>query len=185
VSTAIGFECDGGVVLAADRGLVRDGRVVSTDLDRLWEFADGAVGLAAVGGADAAGRRRDDPDAVRRSFDAALREYRVDRGVPTAAAAARLAADVAEEFGADLVLAARDDDGVARVRAVRADGSVAETATVAVGSGVGIALGALEGVDRGVGLDAAAAAARDLLEGVAGRDTETAEAVDVRTLADG
>lgn len=217
MSTAIGFECDGGAVLAVDRGLVRDGRVVSRDRRRLFDAddlgvtgtheaarADAPLAVAVVGGEVAGSeatetsvasgdgvktggepRFTDDPERLRRELGGELRSYALDRGPPSLEPLTNLLVDLAADVGVDVVLAARDEDGRARVRAVLADGTVVDDDVVAVGTGSDLALGGLEGLDREVDPDEVAARARELLGDVAARDVATGEAVDVWTLRDG
>lgn len=170
--TVIAFECSDGAVVAADRTVVRGDTVTSTNQNRLLEFDD--CGGAAV----------DDPDAVRRELDAALREYRADRGgAPSVDALAAVAEDVLRSVGTDAGLTARDDDGVARVVGIYADGSVITGSPLALGSGAEQALGRLEGADTDVSLSEAADLATTILRGVAERDTRTGDEVDVFRLS--
>lgn len=170
--TIIAFESDGGVVVAADRTVVRGDTVASKNVDRLLEFDD--CGGAVV----------DDPDETRRQLDVKLREYRTEHGdSPTVEPYTRLLRDVLRDVGTDAVAAARDDSGEAQVRALYANGSVLEDPPLALGTGAELALGRLE-ASRPSELEAAAEFARDVLAGVAERDTRTGEEHDVWTLAD-
>lgn len=174
--TVIGFECADGAVVAADRTVVQGDTVASTSQNRLLEFDD--CGGAAV----------DDPDTVRRELDVALREYRGENAQPPDVDAfAAIAEDVTQSVGTDVGLTARDEDGVARVVGVYADGSLVTGSPLALGSGAELALGRLETADPGVSLDEAAELATTILEGVAERDTRTGNDVDVFSLesADG
>lgn len=174
MSTVIGFTCADGAVVAADRALVRGGKVVSTGRQRVFALDGVAVGVAG-----------DDPETVRRELDGELRSYRTERGRdPGVTATARLAAEVTEATGSDLVLLARDDDGAAQLRAVYADGGVLDDSPVALGTGAQLALGRLEGADTDVSTGAAASLAREVLAGVAERDAATGEECDVETLTD-
>jgi len=167
--TVIAFECDGGAVLAADRAVVRDGRLVSDRAERVRGF-DGH-GAAVL----------DDPTTVLRELDAALRQYRTERGDPGLAAFASLVRDAVADR-TDAALAARDDGGTARVRVVAPDGETLDDDCHARGTGAELALGRLEAADREVDTGAAADLARDALADVAERDPATVEAVDVWTL---
>lgn len=170
--TVIAFESDGGVVVAADRTVVRGNTVASTNAERLLEFDD--CGGAVV----------DDPDEARRKLDVELRSYRTDHGEsPTIEPYTRLLRDVVRDVGTDAVAAARDESGEAQVRSVYADGSVLEDPPLALGTGAELALGRLEAA-RPSELEAAAEFASDILAGVAERDTRTGEDHDVWTLAD-
>jgi len=169
--TVIAFESAEGVVVAADRTVVRGNTVASTSADRTLDFED--CGGAVV----------DDPDHARRELDAKLRKYRTDHGEsPTVEPFTRLVQEVAESVGTDAAVGARDEHGEAQLRAVYADGSVLEDPPLALGTGAELALGRLEGAGP-EDLDSAEAFARDVLAGVAERDTRTGEAHDVWTLA--
>jgi proteasome beta subunit len=170
--TVIAFESDGGVVVAADRTVVRGNTVASTRANRLLAFDD--CGGAVV----------DQPDEVRRKLDVELRRYRTEHGEsPTVEPYTRLLRDVVRDVGTDAVAAARDTAGEAHVRAVYADGSTLEDPPLALGTGAELALGRLEAA-RPSELAAAAEFASELLTGVAERDTRTGEEHDVWTLAD-
>lgn len=169
--TIVAFETSDGAVLAADRLVVSDNTVSSRNVDRIAGFDD--CGAAAIS----------DPDRFRRELDGKLREYETDHGDgPGIEPFTQLASEVASDVGTDAVVAARDDDGTARVRAVYADGSVIDDAPVALGTGAEMAFGRLEaGVPSG--LDDAESFAVELIEGVAERDTRTGDEADVWTLA--
>lgn len=172
MSTVIAFECDGGAVVAADRTIVRGGTVASENRNRLLEFE--GCGGAALG----------DPDRVRRELDAGLRKYRDERGhPPDIDAFAAIAERVVDDVGTDAALAGRDDNGVARVVAVYADGSILTGSPLALGTGAAGALGRLEGADTDVPLEEAGGLATAVLEDVAERDTGTGTDIDVFQLA--
>lgn len=175
MSTVIGFECDGGAVLAGDRTLVRSGSIASRSTDHVFEFGD--VGAAVVGSPGGL-------EEFERELDAELREYRTERGEPSIDAVERIASEVTQSAGVDAIVAVRDDDGVARVRAVSSDGSVLRDPVAALGSGSELALGRLEGADRDVPPDNGESLAREILETVAERDTETGDDVDLWRLED-
>lgn len=158
--------------MAADRLAVADGTVSSKHAERIADFAD--CGGAAVS----------DPDQFRRELDGERRGYETDHGEsPAIEPFTRMATEVASDIGTDAAVAARDGRGEALVRAVYADGSVIEDSPVALGTGAELAFGRLEnGVPAD--LDEAAAFARDLIEGVGGRDTRTGDEADVWTLPD-
>lgn len=169
--TVIAFECTDGAVVAADRTVVKGDTVASTDQNRLLSFDD--CGGAAV----------DDPDVVRRELDAELRAYEADHGGgPSLEALTAIAEEVLRSVGTDAGLAARDDEGVARVAAVYADGSVITGSPLALGTGAEQAVGRMETADTDVPLDEATELATTILQGVAERDTRTGENVDVFTL---
>jgi proteasome beta subunit len=168
VPTVVAFECDGGAVVAADRAVVRENRLVGE-----------RARLRAVDGYAAA--VLDDAETVLRRFESELRGHRTDRGDPSLSAATRLLA-AALEGVTDGVLAARDGDGVARVRLVTADGGSLTDDCHALGSGADLALGGLGASDRDVPPEAAADLARETLATVAERDPATGDAVDVATV---
>ncbi|WP_049981171.1 hypothetical protein [Halolamina rubra] len=169
--TVVAFETEGGAVVAADRLVVSNDRVSSRSANRIVDLGD--CGGAAV----------DDPDRFRRELDGKRRGYEADHGGnPGIEPFTQLATEVASEVGTDAAVAARDDDGRARVRAVYADGSVIDDSPVALGTGAELAFGRLEaGVPAD--LEEAASFARDLIEGVGERDTRTGDEADVWTLA--
>ena len=169
--TVVAFETSDGAVLAADRLVVNDSTVSSKRADRIADF--GGCGAAAVA----------DPDQFRRELDGKRRAYETDHGEsPGIEPFTRMATDVAGQVGTDAAVVARDSDGDARVRAVYAEGSVIDDPPVALGTGAELAFGRLEaGVPSD--LDEATSFARELIEGVAERDTRTGEAADVWTLA--
>ncbi|MFW5938966.1 MAG: hypothetical protein ACOCSD_02605 [Halolamina sp.] len=168
--TVVGFETAAGAVIAADRLSVTNDTVSSTHVDRIADFED--CGGAAV----------TDPDRFRRELDGKRRSYETDHGdAPGIEPFTQLASEVARDVGTDAAVAARDDDGDARVRAVYADGSVIDDSPVALGTGAELVFGRLEaGVPSD--LDEAESFAADLLAGVAERDTRTGDEIDVWTL---
>ena len=169
--TVVAFETEAGAVLAADRLIVENDRVSSKNAERIAAFGD--CGAAAVA----------DPDQFRRELDGERRAYGADHDTdPGIEAFVRMATNVAAAVGTDAAVIARDDDGHARVRAVYADGSVIDDSPVALGTGAELAFGRLE---AGVPEDPAEAEpfAREVIEGVAERDTRTGDEADVWTLA--
>lgn len=169
MATIVAVDATDGIVLAGDRQVV-DGGTVAGSRRHVFDF-DG-VGAAAVGG---------DPDAFQRQFDVALRGYVAERGEPGIDAAARMAAEVADDVGVEVLVAARDDDGRARVRSI-ADGTLEER-VAALGSAAPVVLGHLETVGE-VDLDAAESHVREAFEAAAERDPGTGEELDVWRLAD-
>jgi len=169
--TTVAFETAEGAVLAADRLVVSDDTVSSKSAERIADFAD--CGAAAVA----------DPDEFRRELDGERREYELEHGEnPGIEPFTRMASDVAGAVGTDAAIAARDENGNVHVRAVYADGSVIEDSPVAVGTGAELAFGRLE-AGTPDSLDDGAEYARDLIDGVSGRDTRTGEDADVWTLS--
>lgn len=176
MGTAIGFECDAGAVLAADRVVTRGGSVVSRSTEKLFAFDD--VGAAVVG-------ERRGIDAFQREFDSELRSYRTERGEPTLDALVRTASRIAAEVDVEVLLVARDDDRRPRLHTVSSDGSVLADAYDAIGSGAQLALGRLERIERDVDPATAAATAEDVLATVSERDPGTGDEIDVWQLAPG
>lgn len=173
MSTIVGVECAGGAVVAADRTVVREGSVASTNKDRTFDF--GACGAVALG---------DDVDAFGRELENEVRSYATDRDEEMGLTPfASVASDLAESHGVEVIVAARDDGGDARVRAVDASGGVTEDPVAAFGSGAAFALGQLETLERGdLSLDAAVTEVEGLFAAVAERDTETGEEIDAYAL---
>ncbi|MFB6122616.1 MAG: 20S proteasome subunit A/B [Haloferacaceae archaeon] len=165
MSTVVGVECTDGALLAGDRLLVDAGRVRSRAKRHVFSF-DG-VGAAAVG---------DGVDAFERRLDAALREYRTDRGEVDVETLARLASPVAADVDVDAVVAARDD-GAARVRGVDRTGATFDDPLVAFGSGAQFVLGSLERAST-ADLDATETRVREAFAAAAERDAGTGSDVD-------
>ncbi len=173
MSTILGIECAGGAVVAADRTVVRGGSVASTNKERTFEFDEcGAVALG------------DDVDAFGRELENEVRSYTTEQDEEMGLTPfASVASDLAESHGVAVILAARDDDGVARVRAVDESGGVTEDPVAAFGSGASFALGQLETLERDdLSLDAAVTEIEGLFAAVAERDTETGDEIDLYSL---
>lgn len=175
MGTVVGIESDGGAVVAGDTRVAEDGSVTSEGGRRVFDLGD--VGAGATGDPG-------DVQAFGRRLDAALREREHDADDAVEVdVVARIASTVAEETGVEAVVAARDGEGVARVRRVGPDGGVLEGPTVALGSGAAVALGRLAAADLAVDVAATEALAREILAAVAQRDAETGSDLDVWTLA--
>ena len=174
MGTVVAIESDGGVAIAGDTSAVTDGTVRSESVDRLFEFD--SMGAGAVG----------DPGAIQefgRELDAELRHRELEAGSAGIEELARIAERQARSAGVDAVVAARDDEGIARLREIGAERGVLSTSTAAIGSGAPVALGQLEAVQSGLDLDEAATKVRDIVRAVAERDAETGGDVEVWTLA--
>jgi len=174
MGTVVAIETQGGVAVAGDSRVVDDGTVTNRTIERVFRVDSGIAGVAGSAG---------DVQAFRRSLDAELARERLDGGddadvTALAHAAARHAADA----GVDVAVAGRDADGVARLREVRADGSVLDATSVALGSGAEIAYGRLEAVDPDRGVDDLGSTVRGIVEAVIERDTDSGGEVDVQTL---
>jgi len=171
MSTIIGVEMDRGVAVAADRAATTDG-TVSGSVDRVFEFE--AAGAAAVGDPG-------DVAAFGRELRAEIDGERVERGRSMdIERLGRIASRIAADAGVEAVVAARDGDGVARLRSVDAGGAVLADRVAAFGTGAQVALGALE--SGGGGADAPADRVRDVMGTVADRDGDTGSEIDVWTL---
>jgi proteasome beta subunit len=163
MSTVLGVACAGGVVLAGDRVVASGGHVRSRSRRHVFDF--GSVGASVVAA---------DVDGVADRLESEIRTYRTERGDLTVEPFARMASDLAAEFDAAVLLAARDGDGRPALRAVAADGGVTADDVAAFGSGAAVALGTLEaGHDPGATLDEAAALLRNALSAAAERDAGT------------
>jgi proteasome beta subunit len=174
MSTVVGVACAGGVVLVADRLVVSDGRVRSRSHRHVFDL--GAVGAAAAGAPGAV-------DGFADRLDAAVREYRTERGRIGPEPLSRVAADLAAEFGVSALVTARDGGGHPRLRSLSPAGGITDEDVAAAGSGASVALGVLEsGHDPGASLDAAATLAREALAAAAERDAGTGPEIDVYRL---
>lgn len=169
MGTAIGFECAGGAVLAADRVVTRGGSVLSRSTQKLFPFD--TVGTAGVG-------NRDGLDRFEREFDAEIRSYRTKRGDLTGDAVIGMASRVAAEAGIDVLVVARET-GEAHLHTIGADGSALGEAYDAIGTGAQLALGQLESLDRDIALSTAASTAEEVLATVSKRDPATGEDADI------
>lgn len=176
--TAIGFHSEDGVVIAADRTMVRNGMVESRDHQRVFGYDDEEWGVAVAG---------DDADAVHDELRAKIRSYESHTDweqAPSLEALGRLAGEAADEHGAPLVVAGLEEDGDAGIRVAYADGSTLDETQGAVGSGTESALGQLEALDTDKPHPAAAEVVRNVIATVAERDPATGEEADVWTLED-
>ncbi|MFB6155562.1 MAG: 20S proteasome subunit A/B [Haloferacaceae archaeon] len=170
MGTIVGVECTDGVLLAGDRTLVEGGTVRSTDRRRVFDFGD--VGAAVVG-------RPSATDQFERELDGEVRRYRTERDERLRIDPfARVASSVAASLGAEVLVAARDDDGVPRLRSVRADGTVYEDRRAALGSGEPLAVGPLDAADPDLTLAEADELVDEVFAVLAERDPGTGDAVD-------
>ncbi|MEF8781190.1 MAG: 20S proteasome subunit A/B, partial [Haloferacaceae archaeon] len=179
MGTLVAVETDGGAAIAGDRRVTDDGVVESESAERVFGFEvdSGSVGAGALG-------ESGDPGEFRRRLRAELEEAnRRHQGPIDVDVLGRVAARAAERTDVEAVVAARDGDGVARIRRVGADGSVLSGEAFALGSGAGIALGRLEAADPSRDLESTESLVREVLATVASRDAATGEAVEVWSLA--
>lgn len=176
MGTIVGVRLADGVALAADKRVTGGGSVRSESLEKLFGFD--AAGAAAAG----------EPGAIQafgRKLDAEVRSRETEQGKTIRIdPLSRLAGDLAGGTGVEAVVAARDDEGVARLRAVDAAGGELDEEVAARGTGAGFALGQLDGMDRERGIEEAAGALESVFERIAERDTETGTDCEVHTLAD-
>ncbi|UPV76572.1 20S proteasome subunit A/B (plasmid) [Halorussus limi] len=177
MATIVAIEADGGAVLAGDRRHTAGNTVASDDKRHVFDFGD--VGAAAVGESGGI-------DEFRRRLEAEVQSHETEHGDPMSVTRlATVASDIADDEGVEAVVAARDDDGAARVRGVRSDGSILGDDVAAFGSGAQLALGVLEGREEGASLDDAEELARDAVEAAADRDTDTGSEIDTYRLEGG
>lgn len=177
MGTVVGVRLQDGVALAADKRATSGSSVRSESLQKLFEYdAAGAVAAGETSAIQTFGRRLDTEIRTRQTEQGTV--IRIDP-------LARLASDLATETGVEAVVAARDSDLVAHVRAIDSSGGELAEGIVAQGTGVQFALGQLEGMDREIRVRDAGDALESLLRRVAERDTETGEEIDVWTLEDG
>lgn len=176
MATIVGIEVDGGAVVAGDRRLTDDGTVRSETKRHVFDF--GAVGAAAVGESGGI-------DGFERRLRSEVQSHETDRGEPMSVTRlANVAADIAADEGVEAIVAATEDDA-AKIRGIASDGSVLTDAIAAFGSGAQMAVGVLDGANRGQSLDAGEDLARDALDAASDRDTGTGEEYDTYRLADG
>lgn len=174
MSTIVGVESSGAVALAADRSSVSDS-TVGGSVDRVFEFED--AGAAAVGDPG-------DVAAFGRRLGSELDRDRIERDrAPGVERLARLASAVAAEEGVEALVAARDDDGAARLRSIDANGGVLADTVAASGTGAQLALGVLEESSFDDDPDGLEERLPEILATVAERDPETGDEFDIWSLS--
>lgn len=175
MSTIVGVETDGVVALAADRANVTDGTATGS-VDRLFEFDDaGAVAVGDPGSVASFGRRLESElDRERLGRD---REVGLDR-------VARMAAEISAEENVEAIVAARADEGAARLRSVDSHGAVLDDTVAAFGTGAQVALGILESETFDGESPDLEERLREILGSVAERDAETSDDLDSWSLSD-
>lgn len=174
MGTVVAIETSGGAAIAGDRLATRGGTVTSGGAERVVDLDE--VGGGAVG-------EQGDVDEFHRRLDSELRSERMEREREIDVdLLARIAARIAEDAGVTAVVSTHDDEGVARIRQVGPDGSVLSGPIVAIGSGAQVALGRLEAAERERDLRSTEELARETIETVAERDTDTGEEVDLWSL---
>lgn len=171
MGTIVGIEAESGTVLAGDRRVTSGNTVQSDNEQKVFDFA--SAGTAVTG----------DPgriDEFGRRLESEIQGYRTERGKDMGIQRlARVGATVADTADVDAIVSTYDDESIARIREVGSDGRMLDGDVLAVGSGVQIALGRLEGATLDVNLDAAESLARDVLATVAEHDPATGPTVDI------
>lgn len=177
MGTIIGATAEDGVVLAADRRVTEGGTVRSESGEKLFDYEDaGAVATGAQGAIQE----------FDRELESEIRQRRMQEERPVRIQAfERIASRLAEEHGVEAIVAARDEEAVARLRGVDSEGGVVTDDVVAFGTGASVALGRLEAEDWDVSVEEAADRVGDTVKSVAERDTDTGNEIDVWTLEDG
>lgn len=178
MGTIVGIRLTDGVALAADKRATDGSTVRSESVEKLFAFDGpeaGAVATGETGSIQTFGRK----------LDTEVRQRGTERGSPIRIdPLSRLASELASETGVEAVVAARDDEGVARMRAIDGTGGELDEEVVAQGTGAEFALGQLEGTDRDESIEGVVDVLEAIFERVAERDTETGADCTVWTLAD-
>ncbi|ADJ16418.1 Ntn hydrolase family protein [Halalkalicoccus jeotgali] len=179
MGTVVGVRLADGVVLGADKRATSGSTVRSESVEKLFEFDGPEAGAVAAGETGAI-------QTFGRKLDTAVRQRGTEQGSTIRIdPLSRLASELANETGVEAVVAARDEEGVARLRAIDSAGGELDDDVHAQGSGRQFALGQLEGLDRDGSIDGAVEALESVFERIAERDTETGADCVVWTLADG
>lgn len=178
MGTVVGVRLADGVALAADKRATSGSTVRSESVEKCFSFDGAAAGAVAAGETGSI-------QTFGRKLDTELRQRGTERGSQIRIdPLSRLAGELAADTGVEAIVAARDDRGVARMRAIDAAGGELDEEVAARGSGAEFALGQLEGTDRDESIDGAADALESVLGRVAERDTETGADCTVWTLPD-
>lgn len=174
MSTVVAIASDSGVAIAGDTRRVEDRTVTSGRLGRVYDF--GGAGAGVVGeptGIQAFGRQ----------LESELRTWRLEREYEIEIdALARIVSRLAGETDVEAAVGARDADGTARLGGVSADNRVLEGPVIALGSGTETALGKLETVDPGPGIDDIASTARSVVRTAVESDVASGGTIDVWSL---
>lgn len=174
MGTVVAVEAEDGVAVAANTGAVAGGTATGEGSRRLFAFEAAVVGAAGD---------QSDVDEFGRRVDRVVRDLDVESGRDADVdSIGRRVADTADDLGVEAVVAARDDDGRARLSRVDDSGASARTDTVALGTGAEPALGRLESADTRVDLNGAAALARASVRAARARDPETVGDIEVAEL---
>ena len=177
MGTVVGVRFSDGVALAADKRAPSGSSVRSENLEKLFNYD--AAGAVAAGEPSAIGT-------FGRKLDTEIRRRQTEQGTTIRIGPlSRLASDLAVETGVEAVVAARDDDLIARVHAIDSSGGELTEEIVAQGTGAAFALGQLEGVNREQQVREAPEILESVIENVAERDSETGKEIEIWTLADG
>lgn len=176
MGTIIGVTAEDSVVLAADRRVTEGGTVRSESGEKLFDYEHAG---AVVTGTQGAIQEFD------RELESEIRQRRMQEERPIRIQAVeRIASRLAGEHGVEAIVAAHDEEAVARLRGIDSGGGVVTDEIVAYGTGASVAMGRLEAEDWDVSVEEAADRVRDVVKSVAERDTDTGEEIDVWTLED-
>lgn len=175
MGTIVGVRLADGIALAADRRATAGGTVSTERLEKLFDYDDaGAAATGEPGAIQEFGRRLDDE----------IRQLRTRQTAVRISPLERLASRIAAEAGAEAIIAARDGDGIARLRAIDPEGGATGDDTFARGTGARLALGQLDGADLDIETREAGELLEDVFESVAERDADTGDEIDIWTLKD-
>lgn len=179
MGTVVGVRLADGVALAADKRATGGSTVRSESVEKLFAFDGAEAGAVAAG-------ETGPIQTFGRKLDTEVRQRGTEQGSPIRIdPLSRLAGELASETGIEAVVAARDGDGAARMRAIDSAGGELDEPVVAQGTGAQFALGQLDGMDRGIPVGKASEVLESMFERIAERDTETGEDCEVWTLEDG
>ncbi|MDY6764118.1 MAG: 20S proteasome subunit A/B [Halobacteria archaeon] len=174
MGTVIGFEFEGGAVIAGDRLVVEGNTVRSRNARKVFDYD--RVGAGAVGS-------QGDVKEFSNSLESEIRKYGIEHGnTMRIERAASVASSIAKETNINAIVSAHDADEIAEIRQIDSEGGVLEDDVTAVGSGSGVALGFLEGCDTRVSLDEAKSIVQECFETVAERDPRTGDEFDIWSL---
>lgn len=169
------IESRGGVAIAGDTRAVDGETVTGQHVQRVFDFD--TVGAGVVGNPG-------DIQDFQRHLADELRSSRLQHGDEIGLSrVARIAARQAHKAGVSAAVAARDPDGIARLREVGPDGRALESSTIALGDGAEIAFGQLGTVDSAIDLEEAVAEITDILKTVTRRDSSSGGTIDVWSLS--
>lgn len=175
MGTIAGIRLADGIALTADRRATAGGAVRTEHLEKLFDYDD--AGAAVTG----------EPSAIQefsRRLDDEIRQLRTRQTAVRISALERLASEIAAETGAEALVAVRDGDGIARLRAIDPEGGATGDDALARGTGAQLALGQLDGADLTIEIRNARELLESVFDAIAERDAETGDEIDVWTLED-